>query len=174
MFLAASRQVPSQHCDRLYLSRRMPIASNAARQNRLLNLVCGSEPPEIAGIFPLSVLVVEALGHLRRATIEIVLKVDADPHVVRPIDRSLLLHPEYFSGIQNALQIEVMLEKAGDGEFGSSSVVREFGNTIGSNSVLCRDRAAVKGDHVVNTAVEGGAVSVCADEHIEMDVPSPA
>ncbi len=59
--------------------------SKGGRQNRFL-VVSGSEPPDIAGIFPLLFYVIgDALGRLRRASVEVMLEVDVDPHVVRPI-----------------------------------------------------------------------------------------
>lgn len=55
--------------------------SKAVRQNRFLDVVCRSEPPDIAGIFPLLFNVIgDALGQLRSASAEIVLEVDLGSH----------------------------------------------------------------------------------------------
>jgi hypothetical protein len=46
------------------------------------------KPPDIASILPFLLKVVgDTLGRLRRASVEILLEVDVNPHVVRPISR---------------------------------------------------------------------------------------
>ncbi len=60
----------------------------AAQQKPLPQLCIESEPPDVAGIFlPLFNIIGDALRKLRRASIKIVIEVDVNPHVVRPISR---------------------------------------------------------------------------------------